>query len=301
MRAEQKVMQSVRDTSSSISALAENSAGEYFSEGRFFGPTDTADRLAPKPISVSVMSKRTPYTNPDRFAQLLADTAGAGYLKPDGNGGYTVSEKGASAIHAANGTFYAQVDKANQFPADKLKEVSTLLGKLVDASLKADSVNGTFCLSIVHNGHAALEAGSLAQIDQHIDDLFAFRDDSHLAAWLPSGLSGQAWEALTFVWNGEANTADKLVARLPNRSYSADDYTQALTDLTARGWVAPGADGYTVTEAGRKIREDAETATDSNFFAPWQTLTDAELTKLGHLLNELNQTNLKIVEAHKTK
>ncbi len=301
MRAEQKVMQLVRDTSSSISALTEDSAGEYFSESRFFFLTDIANRLAPKPISVNLMSKRTPYANPHRFAQLLADIAQAGYLTANGTDSYTVSEKGAAAINAANGAFYARVNKLNQFSSEKLIELSALLSRLVDASSKADAVNATFCLSIVHNGHTALEVGSLAQIDQHLDDLFAFRDDSHLAAWLPSGISGQTWEALSFVWNGEADTAEKLVARLPNRSYTADDYATALADLTTRGLVAPGADGYTVTAAGRKVREDAETLTDANFFAPWQTLTDDELNKLSDLLNDLNQTNLKIAEANKTK
>jgi len=305
MREEQKIWQQIRDTSSSISALAEDLSArltkEHFSEQRLFGPTDTANKLAPKPLSAQMLNRRTPYTNLSRFVKLLADTAQAGYLKQDGADGYVITEKGAAAIKATNGAFYQHVNQVNQFPAEKLKELSSFIRRLVEASAKAGLPNGTFCFDISHNGHLAVEAGSLAQIDQHIDDLYAFRDDSHLASWMPSGLSGEAWEALTFVWNGNANTADELAEVLPNRNHTVDDYAKALADLAARGWLEPADDGYKITAAGKKVRDDAETATDNNFFGPWQALNDAELTKLGELISELNQTNRKITESNKAK
>ena len=124
----------------------------------------------------------------------------------------------------------------------------------------------------------------------------AFRDDSHISAWAPYGVNGHTWETFSFVWNGEANTVEKLAERLPYRNYTAEDYTKTLTDLTQRGWIEPSADGYKATAEGKKIRKEAEDKTNENHFSPWKVLTDDELVKLGELLNELKETNIKIVE-----
>jgi len=117
----------------------------------------------------------------------------------------------------AHGVFYDHINKVNRFPVEKLKELAGLLEKLVAACTKADFSSGVHCLNISHNGHPQMEPGSLAQIDQHLDDLNAFRDDAHIAAWTPTGVDGHTWEVLSFVWNGEANTAEKLVEQLPYR------------------------------------------------------------------------------------
>ena len=85
-------------------------------------------------------------------------------------------------------------------------------------------------------------------------------------------VDGHTWEVLTFIWNGDATTAEKLVERLPYRQYTADDYQVTLEDLVQRGWIEAGADGYCVTEAGKKIRDDAEDATNQNYFSPWKIL-----------------------------
>jgi len=106
---------------------------------------------------------------------------------------------------------------------------------------------------------------------------------------------------LSFVWNGEAATVEKLVERLPYRNYGREDYLQALEDLTRRGWIESGPDGFTVAEEGKKIRQDAEAETNTNYFAPWKVLSDNELAKLGDLLTELKNTNLSLVEGNQAE
>lgn len=293
------------DASASIYPLAQDMMGalfeKHYTERRFYLPTLVASGLAPKPMTLDVYSKRNPYANPTGIESLLSAAANDGYLAQDDNGGYTLTEKGANAINATNDAFYKRINEVNQFPADKLKELTGLLGKLVDACKKADLVNGNLCINISFNGHPRVEAGSLAQADQQIDDLNAFRDDSHISAWKPSGVNGHAWETFSFVWNGEANTVEKLVERLPFRNYTAEDYTKTLADLTQRGWTEPGIDGYKATAEGIKVREEAEDKTNQNHFGPWKVLTDDELTNLFELLNELKETNTKIAEENKTE
>jgi DNA-binding PadR family transcriptional regulator len=272
----------------------------HFSERRFYTPCLIASGLAPNPITVEVYSKRSPYANPSGINNLLVDMASAGYLDQDDNGGYQLSAKGATAVSSTNDTFYSHINKVNQFPADKRDDLSALLANLVVASTEAELDNGNLCLNISFNGHPKVDPNSLAAIDQRIDDLQAFRDDAHISAWTPTGVNGHTWEVLSFVWDGEANTVEKLVERLPFRNYNAEDYTQTLNDLTQRGWIQPSGKGYKITEAGRKVREDAEAATDAHFFGPWGALTDDEFARLGELLKELKETNIKIAEQNKT-
>jgi len=304
MRDEQKVWQLMGDTSGSIYPLAQDimreSFEQNFTERRFYLPILIISGISGS-LTVDLYSKRNPYSNPAGLEKLFADIASAGYFDEDGNGGYLLSEKGTNAIKSTNETFYNHISKVDQFPADKRKELTALLGKLVDACSKADLVNGRLSFEISRNGHPTVEADSLAQIDQHIDDMNAFRDDSHISAWTPSGVNGHTWETLSFVWNGEANTVEKLVERLPFRNYTAEDFTKTLDDLTERGWIAPGDDGYKVTETGKKIREDAEAETDKNFYAPWASLSDDDLANLEELLNELKEINIKIAKENKSE
>lgn len=304
MRDEQKVWQLMGETSASIYPLAQDIMREpfekNFSERRFYLPILVISGVSGS-LTVDTYSKRNPYANPAGLEKLFADMISAGYFDSDNKGGYFLSDKGVNAIKSTNETFYNHLNKVNQFPADKRKELTALLGSLVDACSKADLTNDRLSFEISRNGHPQVEADSLAQIDQHIDDMNAFRDDAHISAWTPSGVNGHTWEVLSFVWNGEANTVEKLVERLPFRNYTAEDFTKALDDLTQRGWIEPGDDGYKITDTGKKIREDAEDATNENFFTPWKSLSDDELAKLEELLSELKETNIKISEEYKSE
>ena len=303
MREEQKVWQAMRDASASIYPLAQDMMGplfeEHYTEQRYYFPTLIASGLAPQSLTLDKYCKRNPYANPNGIESLLSAAANDGYLTQDDNG-HTLTEKGDNAINATNAAFYKRINQLNQFPADKLNELTGLLGKLVDACKKADLVNDNLCINISFNGHPTVGAGSLAQTDQQIDDLNAFRDDSHISAWTPTSVNRHTWETFSFVWNGEANTVEKLVERLPFRNYTAEDYTKTLADLTQRGWIEPGDDGYKVTVEGKRIREAAEDKTNQNFFDPWKVLSNEELTRLGELLNELKETNTRIAEENKT-
>jgi len=289
-------------TSQSIYPLAQSIMQplfeEYFTEQRFYLPTFIASQVSPKPISVTLIGKRTPYQNPEAVEKTLVDAAEAGYLKTENNGSYVVSQKGAQAIEDVHLAFYNHVNEINQFSTKKMKALADLLGKLVQACSQADLDYGTICLDISHNGHPEVDADSLAKVDQHLDDLNAFRDDAHIAAWKPVGVSGQIWETLTFVWLGEINSAEKLAEQLPFRNYTAEDYAASLHDLAARGWVESAEDeGFKTTAAGKKLRDDAESATNQLYYNPWKVLVEAELAQLTDLLTGLKTSNTEILEA----
>ena len=300
MQKELKYLEILRETSYSIFPLAEDVMKEAFERAfagqPFYNLVFTATNAASEPMSVEIFGKRNPYANPEAVKGLLADAEQAGYFKGNGDGTYTLTDQGAGAINATNQTFYGHINKINKFPADKLKELAGLLERLVESSAKAKFNNDGFCMEIGRAGHPKVDAGSLAQVDQLLDDLNAFRDDAHISAWTSTGVDGHTWETFSFVWNGEANTVEKLMEKLPFRRYTEEDYKKTLEALTQRGWIQSSADGYVVTEAGKKVREDAEVATDENYFAPWKVLSEGELARMGELLEELTQLNKSMVE-----
>jgi hypothetical protein len=118
------------------------------------------------------------------------------------------------------------------------------------------------------------------RIDQYGGDLAAYRDDAHLAAWLPHNIEGHAWEAFSYLWSGEANTLDELFYKLECRGCLMDEYQQALAELLQRGWIKEDSGSYQLTIHGQEIRRAAEEATDQYFYAPWSCLSPGETDEL---------------------
>ncbi len=295
MKDKSAAFQLMGETSASIYPLARDVMRplfeEYFSEQRFYQALFFANNLKPE-----LFLKRNPYAKPESVLEILEDAVEAGYLEVDGQGGYRPAEKGSSAIEAVHKAFYAKINQINQFSDEKLKELASLLATLVDSIDQSELAGGKICYKVSHGGHIQVELGTLAQVDQLLDDLNAFRDDAHIAAWKPVGVDGHTWEVLTLVWNGEANTVEKLVERLLYRQHEAGEYQVTLQDLVQRGWIEEDTEGYLVTEEGKKIRDKAEADTNTNYFKPWEALSEEEINRLGDLLSELKEINLKLVE-----
>jgi len=299
MRDEKSVFQLFGETSASIYPLSRDIMRplfeEYFSEQRFYQPLFLAYNLTPEPISADLFQLRNPYANPDSIQEILEDAAAAGYLEIVGECEYQLAQKGSSAIETVHKAFYSHVNQVNQFPAEQLKELCSLMAKLVDSVSQTDLGSRKICFDASNGGHIQVDHGTLARVDQHLDDLNAFRDDAHIAAWRLSEVDGHTWEVLTFVWNGNATTAEGLAERLPYRQYTADNYQNTLEGLVKRGWIETGDDGYIVTAKGKKIRDDAEDETNKIYFGAWKVLSDDEVKRLGELLATLKETNLKLI------
>jgi len=299
MRDEKRVFQLFGETSASIYPLSRDVMRplfeEYFSEQRFYQLLFLAYNLMPEPISADLFQLRNPYANPGSVQEILEDAAAAGYLEKVGEGEFKPAQKGSSAIEFVHKAFYSHVNQVNQFHVEKLKELCSLMAKLVDSISQTDLGGRKICFDASYGGHLQVDHGTLARVDQHLDDLNAFRDDAHIAAWKPTGVDGHTWEVLTFIWNGDANTAKKLAERLPYRQYTADNYQATLESLVIRGWIEERDDGYVAIAKGKKIRDDAEETTEQNYFGSWKVLSDDEVKRLGELLTALKETNLKLM------
>jgi hypothetical protein len=127
----------------------------------------------------------------------------------------------------------------------------------------------------------------LVRIDQYLTDLNAFRDDAHLTAWQSYGFSAPAWEALAYIWRGEAETLGQLLEKLEPRGHSLAAYQAAVQELVSRGWVGEDDGVYRLTEPGRTQRQQAEYTTERLFSAPWSCLNQEDTDSLQALLAQL--------------
>jgi hypothetical protein len=138
------------------------------------------------------------------------------------------------------GAAHACLADVQPLPEEALRQINALLSHLVAATLAAPEPQEKW--AIVYSRWTDPGAGTPGAVmpgsvltGQYLTDLLRFRDDAHVAAWKPYGISGHAWEALTFLWRDQAHTAKALAEQLPFRGHSSETYAQALAGLADRG------------------------------------------------------------------
>jgi DNA-binding MarR family transcriptional regulator len=256
-------------------------------EGRIWGVLLFAQGVEPQPLSAAQLHALSPYTTVEALAERLAEAADQGFLAP-AKDGYRLTEAGRRALQGSFAAVYQALAALEPLPADDMRRLADLLRRLVDASLAAPAPTDKSHLRASRRTDPGAEVSLAARIDQYLTDLNGFRDDAHLAAWRPYGVDGPAWEALTLIWRGEANTPEALAEKLSGRRQEPAAYTIALRSLAERGWVAEQAGTYSATEQGRAIRQRAEDETDRLFYEPWGSLDDGEAQELRSLLTQLS-------------
>jgi len=239
---------------------------------------------APAPFTVERYHALSPYTARGRQVETLGKLAQLELLERVEEEAYRLTDPGRETVEAIFGAAHQALGAAEPLPAGEMGELNRLLRRLVEATLEAPEPEDKWAIASSRWTDPGEDAAPSVLTDQYLTDLIRFRDDAHLAAWKPYAVSGHAWEALTFVWRGEAGTAAELVEKLPYRSRTVEDYRDALRDLVTRGWVVEESGTYSLTEAGTGVREDAEEATNRLFFAPWACLNGSETARLRELL-----------------
>jgi DNA-binding MarR family transcriptional regulator len=243
--------------------------------------------VEPEPLTMARLQWLVPYAAAEALDRRLAATASRGFLAPDRDGAYRLTEVGRQAAWASILAAHAQLSALDPLPADELRRLLELLRRLVDAALAAPEPVEKHYLHRSRLVDPGADAAPAVRIDQYLTDLALFRDDAHLASWRPYEISGQAWEALTLIWRGEAGTLDVLVEQLARREQTRAAYAAALHTLADRGWVAERDGTYDLTEQGRVLRQHAEDETDRLFYQPWQILDDGAAQELRMLLTRL--------------
>ena len=250
----------------------------------------------PAPFTVERLHALFPYTAQERFLETLEALARLELLERVGEGAYRLTDPGRKTVEGIFAAAHQGLGTIEPLPADEMDRLNSLLYRLVQATLETPEPEEKWAIAYSRWTDPGEDASGSVKTDQYLTDLIRFRDDAHLAAWKPYEVSGHAWEALTFIWRGEASTAEELVEKLSSRGHSVEAYAEALADLVSRGWVEETSDGYRVTEKGQALRQQAEEATNRIFFVPWACLDGAETAQLHDLLTRLRNNLQEMTE-----
>ena len=169
----------------------------------------------------------------------------------------------------------------SRFSDSELVPLENLMRRVLDLAMASTFPPGNWCLAHSRRRAPVDNAPIMHKLFQFAADFNAYRDDAHMAAFQPLGVSAFEWETFGLVWQGTASSAETIFNALPHRGYAKMDYAAALIDLIQRGWItAVGDEHYQISDAGRTVRETAERLTDEYFYAPWSCLTHDETEEL---------------------
>src|SRR5437660_477186 len=149
--------------------------------------------------------------------------------------------------------------------------------------LGLDRPTFVWAINLSYRGDDA-PAGSFAQLDAAVYGLWQVRDDSHIAAWQASGLSGPEVEVLTRMWREEAADEAALTDLLPHQR--PEDVRAALARLRRDDLVERGA--LKTTAKGANTRQRIEDETDRLFFTPWPEDVGTKSAWIAEKLIEVN-------------
>lgn len=252
-------------------------------------------------FSIANFQKRDPFSNPEQFEKLFARLLVKGWVAALPDGSYQVTEKTRDAARRIIQDGDLQLATFETRLEVDLRRLAFLLKQIVTAN--ANAAEPPHKWAILKRFRVADENSPwLAQIREYMMDLFAYRDDSHLAASRPHfGGAGIVWSVLGSIWNRDAVTPEQMAESMAFRGYEVDDYEVAIQAAIEIGWVessdVPFA--FRPTSAGRELREQAEQLTNEYFYRSWSVIDQNELDEMYQLITNLRD-QLRDLSKNKT-
>ena len=242
-------------------------------------------------FSVANFRKRDPFTNPEQFEKVFTRLDVKGWIEPQPADVYKVTEKARVAVKQIVEAGDAKLPSPLSMPEIDLERLKVLIKQLVLANDEAMEPPEKWAI-LKRFLVARRDSPVMVKIREYLMDLYAYRDDAHLAAARPYfNDAGIVWIVLGAAWAGGAVTAAKLSETLAFRGYEVNDYEIALQAARQIGWLEDAAveGAFRITEMGIGLREQVEKVTEHYFFTPWSVLTEQELDELFTLLTKLRE------------
>jgi DNA-binding PadR family transcriptional regulator len=261
-------------------------------EGLRLGLLLHAFQFEPSPITADALQITIPYYATEPFEEGFQKLDAHGFLEGD-HQGYRLSTKGRQALLMIFGAAQhklADVEKSLQL--DDLQALQEMLQRLYDAAADHQEIAEKLCFKMQIRTMSDKTLSILSDIEDLVSNLYSFRCDGHRHTWqqLDYDLDGPTWEALTALWQGDANsvatiTEHRLNAR-PTRGFGDAIYAKSVETLVSYGWVELDnikSETYRLTDIGKNVRQDAEDETNRLFYSIWSVLSESELDKLNSL------------------
>lgn len=247
----------------------------------------------PQALSAEHYLVRNCYDKKETLTEQFAELAADGLLANNEDGSFRVSEKGLE--------FYRRVAEAMNprwniptLADEEMERLLAMLGEVHEAMRNVPEPPAHWATTTrAKMGLRQPNDSHLGKLYDRIYDLWAYRDDAHLAAWRPNhAVEPRTWELFTTIWSGKARSVAKaaeLLEKESGRGYTVREYGASLEDLLAWAWLEPAADAdhFRPTEVGQQIRDEVERLTDEFFYIPWAILDEGETADLRDLLTRL--------------
>jgi hypothetical protein len=254
--------------------------------GHTIGILIAALTMEPGTISPERLQARGPYTSVQIYMMRLHAAAEKGYLSEPEPGEFRLSRRGRMAVQKLIADGRKAMSRNDPLPAEEGRRLVQLLGRLIQACMFTPPPPDTWGIRLSYQIMPA-EEPPLPYVEQALSCLLSYRDDAHMAAWQPSGLSAPAMEALTLIWRGEAASLDSLYDKLAARGFEQHDYHAALNELRQRELLAGKDTALRLTSTGTAFRDQVERDTNLYFFTSWDCLATVDKHELACLLSSL--------------
>lgn len=241
-------------------------------------------------FSLVDFQKRDPFTDPEQFEKVFVRLNVKGWIEPLADGSYRVTDKAREGVRHIIGMGDTQLLDFKSMADVELERLAILLKQLVAECRSAPEPPEKWAI-LVRFRVADEYSPLIVQVREHLLDLFAYRDDSHLSASRPSfNDAGIVWLVLGALWKGLAVNARQMEEKLAFRGYEAEEYDIAIQAAVELGWAEPAnrPDTFRLTDQGKQLWAQAEHRTNEYFYAPWSVLTQGELDELHTLLVKLS-------------
>lgn len=257
--------------------------------GMILARCQIAQSAAPEPVTLDAFVERDPYSHPDNYLQSLAEVAEAGYLTAVSPHVYTLTANGQALAEGVQEVTKNAGADVTLLPSAAMAQLESLLQRIVTAIEASDAPQA--CLRRSRFFDPGVDAPVVERIRRYLNDLNAYRDDAHQAAWQELNVAGPAWEAFSHIWGENiwgdpVSTAAEIGEKLGFRGYDVEAYADFLQPLLDAGWLTLTDGKYALTENGRRVRAQVEAKTDDLFYGAWPLDAD-ELATLETLLVDL--------------
>ncbi len=242
----------------------------------------------PDTISPARLQVRGPYPAAAWYLAQLSALAENGFLVEAAPGEFHLTKSGRSRILQLVQEVRSAMADADPLSLISSTRLSALLDALVQASLQTPPPPDRWSIELACKLMPGISP-PLPYAEQAISCLNGYRDDAHLAAWQPDGISAPALETLTLLWRAAADSLEALMEQLKGRGHPAQVYSDALQELRERRLIAGPDTRPELTPAGETYRRKVEINTDRYFFSPWGALDPDEMHELAGLLTQLKE------------
>lgn len=242
-------------------------------------------------FSTEQFQKRDPFSNPQLFEKSFAILNVKGWIEPCGEESYLVTPKARQWARRIIQVGDSQLLPFESLTTVNLQRLEALLRQIILGIEETPKPPEKW--AVIHRFRVATQdSPPIVQIREHLMDLFAYRDDSHLTASHPHfGQAGIVWSVMSSLWQEGKVTARHLADAYSFRGYEVNDYEVALEAAAQIGWAeeTESLGVFVITPQGRSLREEAERLTDEYFYRPWAALNQSELDELYDLLLKLQE------------